>query len=42
MITYVDGRDLRSSVNALRYAYNKNPKHEKLKEFFVTQAWVSP
>lgn len=30
VITYVDGRDLRSSVNALRYAYNKNPKDEKL------------
>ena len=27
---YVDGRDLRGSVNALRYAYNKNPKDEKL------------
>jgi len=30
VISYVDGRDLKSSVNALRYAYNKNPKHEKL------------
>ena len=30
VISYVDGRDLRSSVNALRYAYNKNPKDEKL------------
>lgn len=29
VISYVDGRDLRSSVNALRYAYNKNPKDEK-------------
>jgi len=29
-ISYVDGRDLRSSVNALRYAFNKNPKDEKL------------
>lgn len=28
--SYVDGRDLRGSVNALRYAYNKNPKDEKL------------
>lgn len=27
---YVDGRDLRSAVNALRYAYNKNPKDDKL------------
>ncbi len=30
VIEYVDGRDLKSSVNALRYAYNKNPKDEKL------------
>lgn len=30
VIAYVDGRDLRSSVNALRYAYNKNPKDDKL------------
>lgn len=30
VISYVDGRDLRSAVNALRYAYNKNPKDEKL------------
>ena len=30
VITYVDGRDIKSSVNALRYAYNKNPKDEKL------------
>ncbi|MEK7858011.1 MAG: PorV/PorQ family protein [Elusimicrobiota bacterium] len=29
-ISYVDGRDLKSSVNALRYAFNKNPKDEKL------------
>ena len=27
---YVDGRDLKGSVNALRYAYNKNPKDDKL------------
>jgi tetratricopeptide (TPR) repeat protein len=27
---YVDGRDLRGAVNALRYAYNKNPKDDKL------------
>ena len=27
---YVDCRDLRGAVNALRYAYNKNPKDEKL------------
>lgn len=30
VISYVDGRDLRASVNALRYAFNKNPKDEKL------------
>ncbi|MDE2290491.1 MAG: PorV/PorQ family protein [Elusimicrobia bacterium] len=30
VIDYVDGRDLKSSVNALRYAYNKNPKDDKL------------
>ncbi|HAH08108.1 MAG TPA: hypothetical protein DCM05_16550 [Elusimicrobia bacterium] len=30
VITYVDGRDLRSSVNALRYAYNKNSKDDKV------------
>lgn len=30
VVSYVDGRDLRSAVNALRYAYNKNPKDEKL------------
>lgn len=30
VISYVDGRDLRSAVNALRYAYNKNPKDDKL------------
>lgn len=29
-IAYVDGRDLKTSVNALRYAYNKNTKDEKL------------
>ncbi len=29
-IAYVDGRDLRNSVNSLRYAFNKNPKDEKL------------
>ncbi|MBU6429473.1 MAG: hypothetical protein KGR26_10710, partial [Cyanobacteria bacterium REEB65] len=27
---YVDGRDLRGAVNALRYAYNKNPKDDHL------------
>lgn len=27
---FVDGRDLRQAVNALRYAYNKNPKDDKL------------
>ncbi|MBI4376897.1 MAG: PorV/PorQ family protein [Elusimicrobia bacterium] len=30
VISYVDGRDLRGAVNSLRYAYNKNPKDEKL------------
>ena len=30
VVSYVDGRDLRSSVNALRYAYNKNSKDEKV------------
>jgi tetratricopeptide (TPR) repeat protein len=30
VISYVDGRDLRTAVNSLRYAYNKNPKDEKL------------
>lgn len=29
-IAYVDGRDLKQSVNALRYAFNKNPRDEKL------------
>ncbi len=29
-VLFVDGNDLRGSVNALRYAYNKNPKDEKL------------
>jgi tetratricopeptide (TPR) repeat protein len=29
-IAYVDGRDLKVSVNALRYAFNKNPRDEKL------------
>jgi tetratricopeptide (TPR) repeat protein len=29
-IAYVDGRDLKVSVNALRYAFNKNPHDEKL------------
>ncbi|MDD5656491.1 MAG: PorV/PorQ family protein [Elusimicrobia bacterium] len=29
-ISYVDGRDMRSAVNALRYAFNKNSKDEKL------------
>jgi len=29
-ISYVDGRDLRGAVNALRYAFNKNPQNEKL------------
>ncbi len=30
VIAYVDGRDMRSAVNALRYAYNKNPKDDHL------------
>lgn len=30
IISYVDGKDLRSAVNVLRYAYNKRPKDEKL------------
>ncbi|MBI5242356.1 MAG: PorV/PorQ family protein [Elusimicrobia bacterium] len=30
VISYVDGRDLRGSVNALRYAYNKNSKEENV------------
>ncbi|MEQ1920205.1 MAG: tetratricopeptide repeat protein, partial [Elusimicrobiota bacterium] len=29
-IAYVDGRDLKVSVNSLRYAFNKNPRDEKL------------
>ncbi|MFI5363603.1 MAG: hypothetical protein ACHQ49_16680 [Elusimicrobiota bacterium] len=29
-IAYVDGRDLKVSVNALRYAFNKNTRDEKL------------
>lgn len=29
-ISYVDGRDVKGSVSALRYAFNKNPKDEKL------------
>lgn len=29
-IMYVEGHDLRGAVNSLRYAYNKNPKDEKL------------
>jgi tetratricopeptide (TPR) repeat protein len=30
IIAYVDGKDLRSAVNLLRHAYNKNPKDDKL------------
>ncbi len=30
VISYVDGRDLKISLNALRYAFNKNVKDEKL------------
>ncbi|MEK7381754.1 MAG: PorV/PorQ family protein [Elusimicrobiota bacterium] len=29
-IAYVDGRDLKVAVNSLRYAFNKNPRDEKL------------
>ncbi|MFC1678865.1 tetratricopeptide repeat protein [Elusimicrobiota bacterium] len=32
-IAYVDGRDLESAVNALRYAHNRKPKDEKLLAF---------
>jgi hypothetical protein len=30
IISYVDGRDLRGAVNALRHAFNKNVKDEKI------------
>ena len=30
MIAYVDGKDLRSSVNILRHAFNKDPKNDRL------------
>ncbi|MEF3280905.1 MAG: PorV/PorQ family protein [Elusimicrobiota bacterium] len=30
IVAYVDGKDLRSAVNVLRHAYNKNPKDDKL------------
>jgi len=30
IVAYVDGKDLRSAVNLLRHAYNKNPKDDKL------------
>jgi tetratricopeptide (TPR) repeat protein len=30
VVAYVDGRDLKSAVNALRYAFNKAPKDGKL------------
>ena len=30
VIAYVDGRDLKASVNSLRYAFNKTPQDEKL------------
>lgn len=30
VITYVEGKDLKSAVNALRHAFNKNPKDDKL------------
>ncbi|MDE2489828.1 MAG: PorV/PorQ family protein [Elusimicrobia bacterium] len=32
-IAYVDGRDLHLSVNALRYAFNKNPHDQRLLNF---------
>lgn len=30
IIAYVDGKDLRSSVNVLRHAFNKDPKNDRL------------
>jgi tetratricopeptide (TPR) repeat protein len=30
IIAYVDGKDLRTAVNVLRHAYNKDPKNDKL------------
>ena len=30
VIAYVDGKDLRNSVNILRHAFNKDPKNERL------------
>jgi tetratricopeptide (TPR) repeat protein len=30
IISYVDGKDLRNSVNVLRHAYNKDPKNDRL------------
>jgi len=30
IVAYVDGSDLRTAVNVLRHAYNKNPKDDKL------------
>jgi len=30
IIAYVDGKDLRNSVNILRHAFNKDPKNERL------------
>jgi tetratricopeptide (TPR) repeat protein len=30
IISYVDGKDLRSSVNILRHAFNKDPKNDRL------------
>jgi tetratricopeptide (TPR) repeat protein len=30
IITYVDGKDLRASVNILRHAFNKDPKNDRL------------
>jgi len=30
IIAYVDGKDLRNSVNILRHAFNKNPKDDKV------------
>jgi tetratricopeptide (TPR) repeat protein len=30
IISYVDGKDLRASVNVLRHAFNKDPKNDRL------------
>lgn len=33
---YVDGRDLKQAINSLRYAFNKDPKNEKLLQLLNT------